>query len=379
MTSVSGTSLGILGGGQLAMMLAEAAAGLGVKVMVVEPSRTPPSARVAEVIPAEYDDMAALEKLASTCSAVTYEFENVPANATAYLASKGLAVFPPPKALEVAQDRLSEKKAFRALGIDTALFVPVASEDELHKALDETGVPAVLKTRRFGYDGRGQFVLRSTADVTRAFRGIGSVPAILEPMIPFIRELSVVGARAADGSVVFYPLVENQHAQGILRRTDAPAERVTREMQSQAESFLRVFFEYTSYVGVGCLELFELAGGRLIANEVAPRVHNSGHWSIEGAETSQFENHVRAVLGLPLTSTAARARSTMLNLIGHEIDATQLATSPVAHVHNYGKEPRPNRKMGHITFVEEGGDREAFDLAIQQAATLIIPGSGAPI
>jgi 5-(carboxyamino)imidazole ribonucleotide synthase len=224
----------------------------------------------------------------------------------------------------------------------------VDSADDLRAAVYETKLPAVLKTRRLGYDGKGQVVLSDAADIDDAWRTLGGVPLILESFVPFVRELSVIAVRGADGSLATYPLVENTHSEGILRMSLAPARGVSESMQQTAQSMAERVLEALDYVGVLTIELFEV-DGRLLANEIAPRVHNSGHWTIEGAETSQFENHLRAILGLPLGSTAQRGASAMLNLIGAVPPLDRLAALPGAHVHLYGKDARPDRKLGHVT------------------------------
>ncbi|MDQ3856359.1 MAG: 5-(carboxyamino)imidazole ribonucleotide synthase, partial [Chloroflexota bacterium] len=279
--------------------------------------------------------------------AVTYEFENVPVEAARTLAAH-VPVFPPPEALEVAQDRLTEKTSFQQLSIPTPLFAAVQSREDLAAAARELGLPAVLKTRRMGYDGKGQVVLREPADVDRAWSALGGTPLILESFVPFDRELSVLGVRGRTGETAFYPLIQNTHRGGILRRSLVPAPRLTEELQSLAEGYGRRVMEDLEYVGVLAIELFQ-GGDQLVANEMAPRVHNSGHWTLEGAETSQFENHLRAILDLPLGSTAPRGRSAMLNIIGTLPDAQRVLAVPGAHLHLYDKAPRAGRKLGHVT------------------------------
>ncbi len=341
-----GPLVGILGGGQLGRMLALAGYPLGLRFVFVDPTPDSPVSDLAEQLVCDYDDPRVLARL-SSCDVVTYEFESVPASAVEALAEL-VPVYPPPGALSCAQDRLSEKTCFRELGIPTAPFFPVSSRGELEQALVHTGFPALLKTRRFGYDGKGQFRLESPADVDAAWHALGSSPLLLEGFVHFQREVSLIGARGRDGSVAFYPLVENEHRGGILRRTLAPAPSLTPELQSKAESYVRGLFERLDYVGVMALELFETAG-ELYANEIAPRVHNSGHHTIEAAETSQFENHLRAVLGLPLGATGLVAHSAMLNLIGALPDANAVLRVPDTHLHRYGKAPRTGRKVGHVT------------------------------
>jgi 5-(carboxyamino)imidazole ribonucleotide synthase len=327
-------------------MLGLAGRALGLEFLFVDPAADPPAAAVGEHLALDYASPAALARLAA-CDVVTYEFENVPVAPVLELA-KRTHVYPPVGALAIAQDRLLEKTCFSELGIPTPPFFDVQSRDDLLRALAANGYPAVLKTRRFGYDGRGQAVLRTEADAERAFAELGQVPLLLEGFVPFERELSLIGARSAQGEVRFYPLVENHHREGILRLTLAPAPNITPERQAMAEGYMRALFERLDYVGVLALELFQ-AGGRLVANEMAPRVHNSGHLTIEGARTSQFEQHLRAVLDLPLGSTEFVEPAAMLNCIGSLPDAAAVLAVTDAHLHDYGKLPRAGRKVGHVT------------------------------
>jgi 5-(carboxyamino)imidazole ribonucleotide synthase len=344
--------VGVLGGGQLARMMALAGHPLGITCTVLDPAADACAGAVAELIVGAYDSPDGLDRLAQASDVVTFEFESVPAASAERLAGH-VAVLPPPGALEVAQDRLAEKRLFAELGIETAPFRAIFSQGEL----DAGPLPGVLKTRRLGYDGKGQRVLREAGDAKGAFAALGEVPLILEGLVEFDRELSIVAVRAADGEVACYPLVENHHREGILRITHAPAPDTGAALQELAERYARLVLERLEYVGVLALELFQI-GDRLLANEMAPRVHNSGHWTIEGAETSQFENHLRAVCGLPLGSTALRMPCTMVNLIGSAPAIAKLTAIPHAHVHLYDKAPRPGRKVGHVT-VTRGGDWEA--------------------
>jgi 5-(carboxyamino)imidazole ribonucleotide synthase len=340
-------TIGILGGGQLGYMLALAGYPLGLRFRFLDPSPEAPVGRIAQRVTAEYSDKAALDKFAGGLEVVTYEFENVPVEAAEFLAAR-VPVFPPAKALEEAQDRRREKKLFQRLGIATTEFVEVSGAAQLDVAVKTIGLPAVLKTCRMGYDGKGQWMLRTREDVEKARTELPDAPLILEKLVPFSREVSLLGVRNRAGEIAFYPLVENHHRQGILRLSLAPAPNLSSALQQAAEDAGRRVLEALDYVGVLCIEFFEL-NGRLLANEMAPRVHNSGHWTIEGAVTSQFENHLRAVLGLPLGSTATLGHSAMLNLIGELPDTEEVLKVANSHLHLYGKEPRPRRKVGHVT------------------------------
>jgi 5-(carboxyamino)imidazole ribonucleotide synthase len=363
-------TIGILGGGQLGYMLALAGYPLGLHFRFFDPSPEAPVGRIASRVTAEFSDEAALEKFANGLELVTYEFENVPAAAVRFLAER-VPVFPPPAALEVAQDRLQEKQLFQDLGIPTTEFAPIHNREALDAAIKKVGLPAMLKTCRMGYDGKGQWPLRSTEDIARAkselpAAGPGDTeteaPFILERFVPFTRELSVLAVRARTGETAVYPLVENHHRGGILRLSLAPAPRLDPAIQRAAEEAARSVFDELQYVGVLAIEFFE-QDGRLLANEMAPRVHNSGHWTIEGALTSQFENHLRAVMGLPLGSTHAIGSSAMLNLIGELPDSADVLAIRDAHLHLYGKSPRAGRKLGHITLRAASAEQLASRLA----------------
>jgi len=358
--------VGVLGAGQLGRMLALAGYPLGITFRFLDPSPGAPAGQVAEQRVAAWDDPAALDWLAE-CDVVTFEFENVPVATVEALAAR-TRVMPGARALRVAQDRLAEKTAFTELSIPTARFVAADDETALQRAVDELGVPAVLKTRRMGYDGKGQFVLQSPADVEAAWKAIGGVPFLLEGFVPFSRELSIVSVRSASGDTRCYPLVENEHRDGILRLTRAPAPDVGPALQDEAEGFARRLAEHLDYVGVMALELFQV-GEKLLANEVAPRVHNSAHWTIEGARTSQFENHLRAVCGFPLGDTAVVSQSAMVNLIGSLPDRAALLRIEDAHLHEYGKEPRAGRKVGHVTL--RAPDTESLEERVIRARKLI--------
>jgi len=354
-------TIGILGGGQLGYMLALAGYPLGLHFRFLDPSPEAPVGRIAQRVTADYTDQAALEKFSSGLELVTYEFENVPVEAANFLAER-VPVYPPPAALEAAQDRLAEKSLFRKLGITTAEFAAVSNPTELDAALRTLGLPAVLKTSRMGYDGKGQWILRTAQDVAKAKSEMPSVKLILERFVPFTRELSVLAVRSRNGETAIYPLVENHHRSGILRLSLAPAPRLDPPIQRAAENVAHRVLESLKYVGVLAIEFFEHQG-ELLANEMAPRVHNSGHWTIEGAVTSQFENHLRAVLGLPLGSTGPAGHCAMLNLIGDIPESAEVLAVPDAHLHLYGKSPRPGRKLGHVTLRAASPERLALRLS----------------
>jgi len=340
-------TIGILGGGQLGYMLALAGYPLGLHFRFLDPSPEAPVGRIAHRVTAEFSDEQALQKFAQGLEVATYEFENVPVEAASFLAER-VPVFPATLALEEAQDRRREKRLFRRLGIPTTDFVEITQPADLDAAVRQVGLPAVLKTCRLGYDGKGQWLLRSSEDTDKTRAALPDVPLILEKFVPFTRELSILAVRSRTGEIQFYPLVENHHRGGILRLSFAPAPHLSPALQRSAEQATREILEALDYAGVICLELFEV-NGKLLANEIAPRVHNSGHWSIEGAATSQFENHLRAILALPLGSTATAGFSAMLNLIGELPEASDVLRVTNTHLHLYGKSPRPGRKLGHVT------------------------------
>jgi len=339
--------VGLLGGGQLGRMLALAGYPLGFGFRVLDRSSDAPAGKLAELMVAEFDDEEALVRFSSGLDLITYEFENVPVEAVRFL-SERVELFPPSEALEAAQDRLIEKRFFQKLGIPTPPFAPVDTRDDLDFALHRIGFPSVLKTRRFGYDGKGQFVIRAGEDARQAWASLQGRPLLLEGFVRFDREISVIAVRGKRGETAFYPPVENLHEKGMLRLSLAPAPNMTSPLRQQGEDYALRVLNALNYVGVLAIEFFEL-GGQLYANEMAPRVHNSAHWTIEGAEISQFENHLRAISGLPLGSTDTIGYSAMVNLIGNIPDIKKLASVPGAHVHLYGKAPRPNRKLGHVT------------------------------
>ncbi|WP_119342507.1 5-(carboxyamino)imidazole ribonucleotide synthase [Meiothermus hypogaeus] len=359
--------IGVLGGGQLGRMLALAGYPLGLRFRFLDRVAEAPAGQLAELLQGDYADEAVLGRFAEGLELITYEFENVPVGAAKWLAERR-PVYPPPVALEVAQDRLAEKTFFQGLGIPTPLFYPVLTQNDLLDGLERTGFPAILKTRRLGYDGKGQKLLHSSNDLETAWLQLGGQPLILEAFVPFERELSILAVRSRSGQVAFYPLVENHHAGGILRKSLAPAPATPARLQHEAEHLALRVMEKLDYVGVLAIELFEVEG-TLWANEMAPRVHNSGHWTIEGAETSQFENHLRAVLGLPLGSTAARGHSAMLNLIGQRPNTALVLEIPGAHLHWYGKAVRPGRKVGHITLRTAAPD--ALEVGLKQLEAVL--------
>ncbi len=337
--------VGVIGGGQLGRMLALAGYPLDIRVTTLDPGEDTPASQVAPAIRAAYDDSGALMTLATGSDVLTFEFENVPVQA-ARTAARYAPVFPPPAALEASQDRAAEKALFERVGMDVPPYALVSSLTELGAGLERIGAPAVLKTRRLGYDGKGQTVIRDPDLAAAAWQRVGEVPSILEAFVPFDAEVSLVGARGKDGDTSFYPLIENEHRDGILR-ISRPAEGVP-ALQDRAETYARALMQELDYVGVLAIEFFR-TGEDLLGNEFAPRVHNTGHWTIEGAETSQFEQHLRAVTGLALGSSAVVGYSAMANLVGRVPSVAAVAAIPGAHLHLYGKAPRPGRKLGHIT------------------------------
>lgn len=344
------STIGILGGGQLARMLALAGAPLGLRFLVVDSAADACAAQVAPLLRADWRDFDALADFARRIDVATFDFENVPAD-TAHWLTEHTRVFPNPRALATSQDRLAEKTLFRQIGLDTPDFATVDSRDDLVRAVERIGTPSILKTRRLGYDGKGQFRLKSPADVDAAWNALAGAPSILEAFVPFERELSVIAVRARDGEFRTYPLTQNWHADGILSASLAPAPH-SDAFAPRAFAHARRIAEELDYVGVFALELF-VRGDTLLGNEMAPRVHNSGHWTIEGAPASQFENHVRAVLGLPLGDTSALGVNVMLNWVGQLPDANPVLAEPRAHWHDYGKSPRAGRKVGHATLRAE--------------------------
>ncbi|TDB26621.1 5-(carboxyamino)imidazole ribonucleotide synthase [Stenotrophomonas sp. ATCM1_4] len=347
-------TVGILGGGQLARMMVLEAAPLGIRFVVFDPATDACAGQVAPLQVGAFDDLAALEEFAGRVDVVTFDFENVPAASARWLAERK-PVFPNPAALAVAQDRLSEKTLFQELGIPLPPFADIGSREQLAAKVTEFGLPCILKTRRLGYDGKGQFRLRSEADIDAAWQALGAqadkTGLILEGFVAFDREVSVVAVRGRDGEFRAWPLTGNWHVDGVLSASLAPA-TVSAAQQQTAISYARRVAERLDYVGVFALELF-CRGEELLANEMAPRVHNSGHWTSDGAETSQFQNHVRAVLGLPLGDTRVLGHACMLNWIGQMPDPAPVLAEPAGHWHDYGKQPRDGRKVGHANLRED--------------------------
>ena len=351
-----GSTIGIVGGGQLGRMLAMAAAQLGYRCHVYAPGASSPAGEVSAVVTsAGYDDTDALARFADAVDVVTYEFENIPVAAMRALERHAL-IRPSIKALEVAQDRIAEKSFVAGLGGRTAPWAAASDRAELDRAITQVGAPAILKTVRMGYDGKGQARILNPADADAAWETIGGRPGILEGFIAFDQEFSVLIARAADGEIRPWAVPENVHHDGILATSTAPAGGRIAEQAAEAIALAGQIATALDYVGVLACEFFATADGPLF-NEMAPRVHNSGHWTTEGAVTSQFENHIRAITGLPLGETALTAqRVEMTNLIGHDVDQwPALFAEPAAHVHLYGKgTARPGRKMGHVTRLFSG-------------------------
>ncbi len=341
------TTVGILGGGQLARMMAIAGAPLGLRFKIVDTVADACASQVAPLTCADYNDFDAISSFADGIDVVTFDFENVPADTAMFIASR-VPVFPNPQALAVAQDRLEEKQLFTRLGMTTPAFATVDSREDLEAAVAKVGYPAILKTRRLGYDGKGQIRLRSADDLNAAWAKLGDAPLILESLVAFEREISVIGIRSRTGEFKTYALTQNFHQNSILSASLSPAPN-TAAFAATAVGYAKKLAEELDYVGVFALELF-VHQGKLLANEMAPRVHNSGHWTIEGAATSQFENHLRAVLGLPLGSTVETETSVLLNWIGEVPDALPILREPLGHWHDYGKTSRPGRKVGHAIF-----------------------------
>jgi 5-(carboxyamino)imidazole ribonucleotide synthase len=344
--------VGILGAGQLARMIALAGYPLGVEFIFLDPAKDACANTLGTHLHGDYDDPALLARLAEMSDVVTYEFENVPADVAHFLATH-TEVHPSPNALAVAQDRLVEKNYFNSIGIPTPKFAPIESLGELSEAMETIGWPAIVKSRRMGYDGKGQAFVRTPEDLPKAWEAMAGVPAVVEAFVPFDREVSIIAARSPQGEIAFYPLSANLHKGGILRISECCDGD---PMQAQAEDYVTRLLEALDYVGVLALELFQV-DGQLVANEFAPRVHNSGHWTIEGAETSQFENHLRAILSLPLGSTRPVGHPAMVNFIGGLPATAEVLALEHAHLHLYGKAPRKGRKVAHATVRAESREQ----------------------
>jgi 5-(carboxyamino)imidazole ribonucleotide synthase len=354
-------TIGIVGAGQLGRMLALAGYPLGLDFLFLDRDARSPGGQIGPILTGELTDRGLLGQLSQRCEVLTFDWENIPVGALEALPGKA-RIAPPLRALAAAQDRLTEKRTFELLGIPTTRYAAVDSRETLELAVKRIGLPGVLKTRRLGYDGKGQFVLRKPADLDRAWEALGKTPLLYENLVPFSAEVSVIAVRGADGATAFYPLNLNVHRDGILRLTRAPYGNTA--LTRQAQRAARRVLEHFKYVGVLTIEFF-VQRGKLVANEMAPRVHNSGHWTIEGADTSQFENHVRAIAGLPLGSTKARGYSAMINLVGEMPTRAPLLAEPALHWHDYGKSARPGRKLGHVTICDnttKSRDRRAFKL-----------------
>lgn len=343
--------IGIIGAGQLGQMLGFAARDLGVQCQFLDPSDNPPAAVCGEVIKRAFDDIDGLLELAKSCDVITYEFENVSVDALLHL-NRNVPVYPPAAALQHSQDRLEEKKIFEALAIPLAGYHTIDTRLDLDAAANSLGLPMIIKTRRLGYDGKGQFVVRDRRDLDAAWDELGGQALVAEQWVSFDFEVSCIGVRNIGGDVAIYPLCHNVHVDGILRTSKSPVDAA--ELTATASTYVQRLLERLDYVGVLVLEMFVI-GDQLLANEFAPRVHNSGHWSIEGADTSQFENHLRAVMNLPLGSTASLGYAGMINLIG-EIPKS-VRSLGIGTLHDYGKTPRPGRKLGHITVIADSAEQ----------------------
>jgi len=344
--------IAFLGGGQLAMMMADAGQLLGDSFSFLDPNADSCAGKSGDLLVADYSDPAALSQLAATADIASYEFENVDVEAVLQLQEK-LPVYPGVDALKACQDRLAEKQLLQQLDIPLADFAEVNSRIDLLAAIGKIGYPAVLKTRRMGYDGKGQVLLKVPEDLERAWHKLGDYPLILEAFVDFNNEGSMIAARAQNGDIVYYPMSWNIHLQGVLAVSFSPW--YAAELQQQAEALVRRILEHFNYVGVLTLELFN-CDGHLVANEIAPRVHNSGHLTIEGSACSQFENHIRAISGRTLGSTQSQQVSVMLNWLGEIPDHGQLLELPGIYLHDYGKQARPGRKLGHTTICAENWD-----------------------
>ena len=342
-------TVGIVGAGQLGRMLALAGYPLGLDFLFLDRHAEVPAAALAPTLVGEFTDRALLRKLAKRCEVLSFDWENISADALRS-ATRGLRtrIAPPLRALATGQDRLAEKRLFERLGVRTTRYAAVDSRADLERACQRIGLPGVLKTRRLGYDGKGQSVIRDSAGMSAGWSALGGAPLLYEELVDFEAEVSALGVRARDGSEAYYPLTRNWHAEGMLRLSVAPWEAPA--LERQARTYMRAVLLEFNYVGVLAIEFF-VRDQRLVANELAPRVHNSGHWTIEGALTSQFENHLRAIAGLPLGRTTALGHAAMVNLIGRMPPRAAVLAQPGVHLHDYGKSARPGRKLGHCTLV----------------------------
>jgi 5-(carboxyamino)imidazole ribonucleotide synthase len=365
-------TVGIVGAGQLGRMLALAGYPLGLDFLFLDPAADAPAGRVAPVLNGAFTEARLLAELSQRSEVLTFDWENISVDALRALQGD-TRIAPPIPALATAQDRVSEKKLFERLKIPTTRWMAVSTRAQLTRAMRDIGLPAVIKTRRLGYDGKGQAVVRTKDDAERAWEQLGAAPLLYEELIPFDCEVSIIGARSSRGEVAVYPLNGNVHSEGILRLTRAPYGPP--RWQRLAAGHLEKVLAHFRYTGILTIEFF-VKGGKLIANEMAPRVHNSGHWTIEGAVTSQFENHLRAILNLPLGSTRPRGFSAMLNLIGTLPDRERILAEGDVHLHDYGKQPRPGRKLGHCTLVE--GSAAARDRRARRLLAQLAPGVGIP-
>ena len=367
-------TVGIVGAGQLGRMLALAGYPLGLDFLCLDPARDAPAGQVAPLLHGAFTDRRLLRRLGRQCEVVTFDWENVPVTSLrAITRSHGARIAPPAAALATGQDRVAEKRLFERLKIPTTRWRAVSTRAQLARAIEAIGLPGVLKTRRFGYDGKGQVVLRVAADAEGAWRALGNVALLYEELVPFDCEVSIIGARSTRGELAIYPLCGNVHGAGVLRLTCAPFGPL--RWQRRAARYLTRLLTHFRYTGILAVEFF-VRDGRLIANEMAPRVHNSGHWTIEGAATSQFENHLRAILGLPLGATRALGHSAMINLIGRMPVSSKVLALEGVHLHDYGKQPRPGRKVGHLTVVEptaRARDARARRLLADLAVSARIP------
>lgn len=359
--------IGILGAGQLGRMLALAGYPLGHSFVFFDQSAGESTLGIGTTYVGSFSDEAALSKFAKECDVITYEFENVPCEAARFLASK-VPVYPPAEALEVSQDRVVEKTFLQGLGIATPRFEAASSERELLEACKKVGFPCIAKTRRFGYDGKGQARISDVCAIPEVWKALGCSPLIVEGFVQFSRELSVIAARDTHGAIAIYPLAHNVHDEGILHRTEIPAPELAPTLRQEAQAISTKILEKLHYVGILAIELFQV-GEHLLANEMAPRVHNSGHATMDGMVTGQFENHIRAVSGMHLGSIESRARSVMFNLIGTIPSPSELSTIPDAKIHLYGKSPRAGRKVGHVTLLNPSESTEMLLASMVPAKT----------